>query len=79
MIYLSDMDCFLGCVLCYLLFCDILIPCVTVFLCIVLLNVLVLYCSLFLYCTVSACDIRAASVTEVLPLFFLSSKANTRV
>jgi hypothetical protein len=39
----------------------------------------VLYCSLFLYCTVSACDVRAATLTEVFPCFFLSCKANARV
>jgi hypothetical protein len=46
--------------------------CVTFFFC-------VLYCSLFLYCTVSACDARAATLTEVFPCFFLSCKANARV
>jgi hypothetical protein len=30
----------------------------------------VLYCSLFLYCTVSACDVRAATLIEVFPCFF---------
>jgi hypothetical protein len=39
----------------------------------------VLYCSLFLYCTVSACDVRAAILTEVFPCFFLCCKANARV
>jgi hypothetical protein len=29
----------------------------------------VLYCSLFLYCTVSSCDVRAATLTEVFPCF----------
>jgi hypothetical protein len=31
-----------------------------------------LYCSLFLYCTVSACDVRAATLIEVFPCFFPS-------
>ena len=35
--------------------------------------------SLFLYCTVSACVVRAATLTEVFPCFFLSCKANARV
>jgi hypothetical protein len=39
----------------------------------------VLYCSLFLYCTVSACDVRAATLTDVFLCFFLSCKANARV
>jgi hypothetical protein len=39
----------------------------------------VLYCSFFLYCTVSACDVRAATLTEVFPCFVLSCKANVRV
>jgi hypothetical protein len=45
---------------------------VTVFrMCMVLLN--------FLYFTVSACDIRAATLTEVYPWVFLSCKANARI
>jgi hypothetical protein len=32
-----------------------------------------------LYCTVSACDVRDATLTEVFPCFFLSCKANARV
>jgi hypothetical protein len=39
----------------------------------------VFYCSLFLYCTVSACDVCAATLTEVFSCFFLSCKANARV
>ena len=39
----------------------------------------VLVLSLFLYCTVSACVVRAATLTEVFPCFFLSCKANARV
>jgi hypothetical protein len=39
----------------------------------------VLYCSLFSYCTVSACNVRAANLTEVFQYFFLSCKANSRV
>jgi hypothetical protein len=39
----------------------------------------VLYCSLLLYCIVSACDVRAATLTEVFPCYFLSCKANARV
>jgi hypothetical protein len=48
------------CILRSLLFCDIVLLCVTVFLlCIVLFSVLVL----------SACDVRAATLTEVFPCF----------
>jgi hypothetical protein len=36
------------------------------------------YCS-SVYCTVSACDVHAASITEIFPCFFLSCKANVRV
>jgi hypothetical protein len=39
----------------------------------------VLYCSLFLYCTVSACDVRAATLTEGFPCFFLRCRANAGV
>jgi hypothetical protein len=39
----------------------------------------VFYCSLFLYCTVSGCVVRAATLAEVFPCFFLSCKANARV
>jgi hypothetical protein len=39
----------------------------------------VLYRSLFSYCTVSACDVRAATLTEGFPCFFLCCKANARV
>jgi hypothetical protein len=49
------------CIQCSVLFCDI----VLFFLC-------VLYCSFFLYFTVSACDVRAATLTEVSPCFFFS-------
>jgi hypothetical protein len=38
-----------------------------------------LYCFLFLYCTVSACDVRAATLVEVFPCFSLSCKVNARV
>jgi hypothetical protein len=56
------------------LFCDIVLLCVIVFLlCIVLFIVLVLYC------TVSDCDVRAATLTEGFPYFFLSCKANAVV
>jgi hypothetical protein len=34
---------------------------------------------LFVYCTVSVCDVRDATLTEVFPCFFLSCKANARV
>jgi hypothetical protein len=33
----------------------------------------------FLYCTVPACDVRADTLIEGFPCFFLSCKANTRV
>jgi hypothetical protein len=39
----------------------------------------VLYCSLFLYFTVSDCDVRATTLNEGFPCFFLSCKANARV
>jgi hypothetical protein len=56
-----------------LLFCNIVTTlCYCFFFC-------VLYCSLFLYCTVSACDIRAATLTEAFPCLFLCCKANARV
>jgi hypothetical protein len=32
-----------------------------------------------MHCTVSACDVRAATLSEVFPCFFLSCKANARV
>jgi hypothetical protein len=32
-----------------------------------------------MYCTVSACDVRAATLTEVFPSIFLSCKANARI
>jgi hypothetical protein len=38
-----------------------------------------LYCSFFLYCTVSACDVRAATLTAGFPCFFISYKANVKV
>jgi hypothetical protein len=55
-----------------------------------LCSVSVLICSAFLYCTVSACDVHAATITEVFHAFssvvrqmpgynFLSCKANARV
>ena len=49
-----------------------------VYLPVIVFYVLVLL-SLFLYCTVSACVVRAATLTEVFPCFFLSCKANARV
>jgi hypothetical protein len=52
---------------------------VTFYYSVVLFFFCVLYCSLFLYCTVSACDVRAATLTEVFPCFFLSCKANAWV
>jgi hypothetical protein len=71
--YLSDMDCFICCVF-SVLYCS-----VTLYYSLLLFFFCVLYCSLFVYCTVSACDVRAATLTEVFPCFFLSSKANARV
>jgi hypothetical protein len=59
------MDCFLCCVFC-VLYCS-----VTLYYSVLLFFLCVLYCSLFLYCTVSACDARAATLTEVFPCFFL--------
>jgi hypothetical protein len=64
MVYLPDMNFFLCFViLCSLLFFDIVILCVTIFFC-------VLYCSLFVCCTVSVCDVRDATLTEVLSVLF---------
>jgi hypothetical protein len=73
MVYLPDMDGFLCCVfrVCY---CS-----VTLYCSVLLFFFCVLYCLLFLYCTVSACDVRAATLTEVFQRFFLSCKANARV
>jgi hypothetical protein len=42
---------------------------VTLYCSVLLFVFCVLYCSLSLYCTVSACDVRAATLTEVLPCF----------
>jgi hypothetical protein len=36
-------------------------------------------CFSSVYCTVSACDVRAATLTEVFLCFFLSCKANAMV
>jgi hypothetical protein len=73
MVYLPDMDCFLCCVF-SVLYCS-----VTLFYSVLLFFFCVLYCSFFLYCTVSACDVRVATLSEDLPCFFLSCKANVRV
>jgi hypothetical protein len=56
---LPDMDCFLCCVF-SVLYCS-----VTLYCSLLLFYFCVLYCSLFLYCTVSACDVRAATVTGI--------------
>jgi hypothetical protein len=64
---------FLCCVFC-VLYCS-----VTLYFYLLLFFFCVLYCSFFLYCTVSACDVRAATLTEVFPCFFLNCKANARV
>jgi hypothetical protein len=55
MVYLPVIVFCLLCILCSLLFCDIVLLCLT------------------------ACDVRAATVTEAFPCFFLSCKANARV
>jgi hypothetical protein len=73
MVYLPDMDCFLFCVF-SVLYCS-----VTLYYSVLLFFLRVLYCSLFLHCTVSACDVRAATLTEVFPCFYLRCKSNTRV
>jgi hypothetical protein len=70
---LPVMDCFICCVFC-VLYCF-----VTLYYSVLMLFFLVFYCSFFLYCTVSACDVRAATLTEVFPCFFLSCNANARV
>jgi hypothetical protein len=58
----------------FLLFCDIVLICVTVF-----ILYIVFFIVLILYCTVSACNIRAVTLTEGFPCFFFSFKANARV
>jgi hypothetical protein len=70
---LPDMNCFLCCVVC-VLYCS-----VTLYYSVLLFFFYVVYCLWFLYCTVSACDVRAATLTEVFPCFFLSCKTNARV
>jgi hypothetical protein len=67
-----DMGCILCCVF-YLLYCS-----ATLYYSMLLFSFCVFYCLFFVYCTVS-CDIRAATLTEVFPCFFLSCKANARV
>jgi hypothetical protein len=47
------------------MFCDNVLLFVLFFFC-------VFHCSFFLYCIVSVCDVRAATLTEVFPCFFLS-------
>jgi hypothetical protein len=64
MVYLPVMDCFLCCVFC-VLYCS-----VTSYYSVLLFSNCVLYCTLFLYCTVSACDVRTATLTEVFSVFF---------
>jgi hypothetical protein len=61
MVYLPDMDCFLCCVF-SVLYCS-----VTLYYSVLLFFFCILYCSFFLYYTVSACDVRAATLTEVFP------------
>jgi hypothetical protein len=56
MVYLPDMDCFLFCVF-SVLYCS-----VTLYYYVLMFFFCVLYCSFFLYCTVSACDVRAATL-----------------
>jgi Flp pilus assembly protein TadB len=73
MVYLPVMDGFLCCVFC-VLYCS-----VTLYYSVLLFFFCVLYCLLFLYCTVSACDVRAATLTEGFPCFFLICKANATV
>jgi hypothetical protein len=72
MVYLPDMDCFLCCVF-SVLYCSVIVD-----YSVLLFFFCLLYCSFFLYCTVSACDVRAATLTEVFPCFLLSCKANAR-
>jgi hypothetical protein len=59
----------------YSVFCIVL----TLYCSVLLFFFCVLYYSLFLYCTVSACDMRAVTLTEGFPSFFLSCKANARL
>jgi hypothetical protein len=57
------MDCFLCCVF-SVLYCS-----VTLYCSVLLFFLCVLYCSFFLYCTVSACNVGAATTTEVFRAF----------
>jgi hypothetical protein len=56
---LPGMECFLCCVL-SVLYCYVIL-----YYSLLLFFFCVSYCSFFLYCTVSACDVRAATSTEV--------------
>jgi hypothetical protein len=74
---ICEIHCCVFCVLCCVFF--VLYCSVTLYYFVLLFHFCVLYCSLFLYCTVSACDVRAATLTEVFQCFFLSCKAYARV
>jgi hypothetical protein len=63
MVYLPDMDSFLCCVF-SVLYCS-----VTSYCSLLLFFFCVCYRSLFLYCAVSACGVRAATLTEVFQCF----------
>jgi hypothetical protein len=67
------MGCFLCCVF-SVMYCN-----ATLFYFVLLFFLCVIYSSLFFYCTVSACDVRAATLTEDFSCFFLSCKTNAKV
>jgi hypothetical protein len=71
MVYLPDMYCFLFRVFSVLLCSVTLYYVLLCFFC-------VFSCSFFLCCSVSASDVRAATLTEGFPCFFLTGKANAR-
>jgi hypothetical protein len=62
----TDMDCFICCVFCVLSCSE------TLYYSVLLFFFCVVYCSLLMYCTVSAYDVRAATLTEGFPHVFSS-------
>jgi hypothetical protein len=59
MVHLPVMDCFLCCLFC-VLYCS-----VTFYYSMLLFFFCVLYSTFFLYCAVTACDVRATTLTKV--------------
>jgi hypothetical protein len=72
-VYLPDTDCFLCCVF-SVLYCS-----VTLYCSLLLFFLMCIVLFIFLDFTVSACDVRAATVTEGFPCFFLICKGNATV